>query len=367
MDLLKLRDNLTKNILGRGILLAASKLYGVGVKLNHSAYKNGWKSTKSVNSRVVCIGNITAGGTGKTTAVLLAATTLAKEGIRVAIVSRGYKRQEKTDQPVVLFDNPEADWRLAGDEPFMMSRVLSQYKVPIVISPNRVAAATEALRRFKSQLILLDDGFQHFPLERDANIVLVDAKNPFGNKHLLPYGILREPLRAFQRASLVVLTHCDQVSARDLENIKDEIRQYNDCVEILESVHQPDYYMDICSGSRVNLEDVKGPVVCFSAIGHPATFENTLTGLGLELKQKWRFPDHQHYTLEHLRTFEDTRGDLPLITTFKDFVKFPDNWRDVLKSKVYVLSVNLQILGGEKQMDLFMDTLYPKFSKIKNK
>ena len=365
MDLLKLRDNLSNNILGLGVLLAASKLYGAGVALNKSAYANGWKNSKSVNSRVVCIGNITAGGTGKTTAVLLAATTLAKEGIRVAIVSRGYKRQEKTDKPVVLFDNPDADWRLAGDEPFMMSRVLSQYKVPIVISPNRVAAATEALRRFKSQLILLDDGFQHFPLERDSNIVLIDAKNPFGNKQLLPYGILREPLTALKRASLVVLTHCEQVPARDLENIKDQIREYNDTIEILESVHEPDYYMDICSGNKVDLKDVKGPVACFSALGSPVTFENTLTGLGLELKQKWRFPDHQHYTLENLQSFEDTRGGLPLITTFKDFVKFPDNWRDVLKKDVYVLSVNLKILGGEKQENLFMDTLYPKFSKLK--
>ncbi|MDO5765072.1 MAG: tetraacyldisaccharide 4'-kinase, partial [Elusimicrobiales bacterium] len=132
MDLLKLKEDLEQNMLGRGVLKAASVLYGLGAKFNLAAYENGWKSSKSVNSRVVCIGNITAGGTGKTTAVLLAATTLAKEGVRVAIVSRGYKRQQKSDGPVVLFDNPDADWRLAGDEPFMLSRVLSPYKVPVV-------------------------------------------------------------------------------------------------------------------------------------------------------------------------------------------------------------------------------------------
>ena len=115
MDLLKLKEDLEQNMLGRGVLKAASVLYGWGAKFNLAAYENGWKSSKSVNSRVVCIGNITAGGTGKTTAVLLAATTLAKEGVRVAIVSRGYKRQQKSDGPVVLFDNPDADWRLAGD------------------------------------------------------------------------------------------------------------------------------------------------------------------------------------------------------------------------------------------------------------
>ena len=145
-----------KNWAGRFLLFITSKFYELGVRLNFKAYENGWKNTESVNSRVVCIGNITAGGTGKTTAVLLAATTLAKEGVRVSIVSRGYKRQQtKKDEVVILFDNPDADWRLAGDEPYMMSRVLSQYKVPIVICQNRAKAATEALRRYKSQIILL--------------------------------------------------------------------------------------------------------------------------------------------------------------------------------------------------------------------
>lgn len=367
MDLLQLKEDLQQSALGRGILLGASKLYGLGAWLNKAAYDNGWKTSKSVNSRVVCIGNITAGGTGKTTAVLLAATTLAQEGIRVAIVSRGYKRQQKTNEPVVLFDNPDADWRLAGDEPFMMSRVLSQYKVPIVICPNRAEAAKEALRRFKSQIILLDDGLQHHRLRRDANIILIDAKNPFGNYHLLPYGILREPLSALKRASLIVLTHCDQVSDRQLEDIRDQVRLQNDTVEILESVHEPEYYFDICNTKKVELKDIQGPAACFCALGHPETFEKTLEKLGLELKQKWRFPDHQFYTEENLRTFEETRGGLPLITTFKDFVKFPDNWRDILTKDVYVLSVNLKIRGGEKEFDKFTDVLYPKFSKIKNR
>ncbi|MBR4355205.1 MAG: tetraacyldisaccharide 4'-kinase [Elusimicrobiaceae bacterium] len=365
MDLVKTKEKWEQYSVGRAVLWVASKIYGLLVRLNQSAYANGWKTVKNINSRVVCIGNITVGGTGKTTAVLLAATTLAQAGVRVAIVSRGYKRRQKVGKPVVLFDNPDADWRMAGDEPFMMSRVLSQYKVPIVISPNRAEAATEALRRFKSQVILLDDGLQHHKLNRDANIVLIDAQNPFGNQHLLPYGILREPITGLKRASLIVLTHCNQVSEEELEKIKTEIRLYNQSVQILESNHQPQYYMDICQARQVPLEEIQGPVACFSALGNPVTFENTLTNLGLELKQKWRFPDHQHYTEEHLRTFEATRGGLPLITTFKDFVKFPDNWRDILKENVYVLSVNLKIRGGEDEMNTFTNTLYPNFSALK--
>lgn len=365
MDLLKLREKFQSNFLGRGVLSAAGKLYGAAVYLNRAMYANGWKSVKTVNTRVACIGNITAGGTGKTTAVLLAATTLAKAGVRVAIVSRGYKRQQKAEGPVVLFDNPDADWRLAGDEPFMMSRVLSQYQVPVVICADRAAAANEALRRFKSQLILLDDGLQHHRLHRDANMVLVDAKNPFGNGKLIPAGNLREPLSALGRADIVVLTHCDQASEKALADIKKQIREYNDKVEILESVHQPEYYFDICQRKKVDLNDIQGPAVCFCALGHPETFENTLKGLGLELKQVWRFPDHQHYTEDHLRTFEETRRGLPLITTFKDFVKFPDNWRDILSKDVYVLSVNLKIRGGDKEFNSFVRALYPNFSKTK--
>lgn len=365
MDALALREKMKNNFLGRAVLHAASKIYGFGAWLDRACYDNGWKTAKSVNSRVVCIGNITAGGTGKTTAVLLAATALAKEGLRVAIVSRGYKRQQKTDDVVVLFDNPDADWRSAGDEPYMMSRVLNQYKVPIVIGRDRAAASTEALRRFKSQIILLDDGLQHHKLKRDANIILIDAKNPFGGGHLLPLGNLREPMSALKRGALFVLTHCDQATERELEDIKDKIREYNDCAEILESVHEPEYYFDVCKGQKTDLKQIKGTAACFSALGHPETFENTLRGLGLELKQVWRFPDHEHYTQDHLRTFEQTRNGLPLITTFKDFVKFPDNWREILSGGVYVLSVNLKIRGGEEEFNKFTNALYPKFSQMR--
>ena len=177
---------------------------------------------------------------------------------------------------------------------------------------------------------------------------------------MLPYGILREPLTGLKRADLVVLTHCDQVSARELEDVRDQVRIYNDTVEIIESEHRPEYYVNICTTQQVGLEEIKGSVACFCALGHPESFEQTLTNLGLKLAQKWRFPDHQYYTEENLRTFEQTRAGLPLITTFKDFVKFPDNWREILTKDVYVLSVNLHIRGGEQEFAKFTNVLYPR-------
>jgi tetraacyldisaccharide 4'-kinase len=291
--------------------------------------------------------------------VLLAASVLAQKGLRVAVVSRGYKRKEKSKQPIVLTDQSSVGWQEVGDEPFMMSRLLKNYKVPVVIAANRVRACYKAMTSFNCQVILLDDGLQHHKLQRDANIILVDAKNPFGNRHLLPYGILREPVSGLARASLVLLTHCEQATEQELKAIEEEIRIYNPRVPVLQSVHAPQYYMDVFSGKQVPLESVSGGVSCFSALGHPETFENTLFGLGLTLKQKWRFADHHQYTEEDLRTLQQTRGQLPLITTFKDWVKFPENWRDILKKDVYVLAVNLRICGNQSNMDKFERVLFP--------
>jgi tetraacyldisaccharide 4'-kinase len=244
----------------------------------------------------------------------------------------------------------------------MMSQLLAEYKVPVVVSADRHAAATEALKEFRSQVILLDDGMQHHRLKRDADIVLIDAKNPFGGGALLPYGTLREPLSALKRASLAVITHSDLVSGREKEDIKDKIRLINDEIEIIEAVHKPDYFYDVISREKLPLDALKGEAVAFSAIGEPESFEQTLRNLGLNLKQVWRFPDHSAYNLEQMETFAALRGDLPLITTFKDFVKLPEGWQEVIKTKLYILAINMEIQNAE--INKFMDVLSPKFSAL---
>jgi len=363
MDLVKLREKFLKSYFGSFVLACAAFVYGLGVRLILSLYKNGWLKTKSVNTRVVCIGNITSGGTGKTTAVMLAAQKLSKGGIRTAIVSRGYKRSKKKNEVVVLFDKDMLNWQETGDEPYMMSQLLAEYKVPVVVSSDRYAAANEALKEFRSQVILLDDGMQHHRLKRDANIVLLDAQNPFGGEALLPYGTLREPLSALKRANLFVITHSDLVGFREKEDIKDKIRLINDEAEIVEAVHKPDYFFDVIERKKLPLSGLKGEAVAFSAIGDPASFEQTLRNIGLELKQIWRFPDHSTYTLEQIETFASLRGDLPLITTFKDYVKLPEGWQDIVKKNIYILAVDMEIQNGE--LNKFMDILYPRFSSTR--
>ena len=224
----------------------------------------------------------------------------------------------------------------------MMNLLLKDKQVPVIVSKSRYKAAKRAQEEFKSQVILLDDGFQHHKLKRDRNIVLLDAKNPFGGG-LLPYGNLREPLTALERADLLLLTHSDLVSESKLANIKKRIKHYNPSLPVLEAVHKPKNYFDLIKNEPVPLDNIKGSAVCFCALGDPKSFETTLKNLGLTLKQTWRYADHRNYTLDDIRNLASLRGDLPLITTFKDYVKLPPGWQEYIKSNFYMLEIEISL------------------------
>jgi tetraacyldisaccharide 4'-kinase len=361
MNLVSIREKLLGNFFGRALLACCAFIYGLLVEFNVFLYKAKWRKSKKVAARVVCIGNIAAGGAGKTTAVMFAAALLSKKGVSVAVASRGYKRPRAYRGVKVLFGQDCADWREAGDEPYMMSRLLAGYNAPVLVSKNRYKAAKEAFERFKSQVILLDDGMQHYKLERDADIVLLNASDPFGGGKLLPYGTLREPLSGLKRASLVIITHSDLASKRELVAIEEQIRKFNRRVDVLRAVHKPEYFFDVNTGEKINPTALKGEAAAFCALGNPETFELTLKNIGADLKRAWRFADHYGYCLEDIKSLSTMRGNLPLITTFKDFVKLPEGWRDFLKDKFYVLAVSMEICGGAT--DKFLGVLYPALKK----
>ncbi len=344
---IKLREKMLKNKLGCAFLAICAFFYGIGARLHFLFYQKNILKSKKADARVVCIGNITAGGTGKTTAVLLAAQLLSKAGIKTAIISRGYKRNKK-EKVKVLFDNDLLNWQETGDEPYMMSQMLAEYKVPVAVSSDRYAAACEVIKEFKSEILLLDDGLQHHKLQRNANIVLINARDPFGNGYMLPYGILREPLSALKRADLVILTHSNLANTKQKAEIKEKIKSYKEDLEILEAIHKPDYFYDVINRNKMALEDIKGEVVSFCGLGDPASFEQILKNLGLKIKQTWRFKDHNAYTLEEIKSLAGFRKGLPLITTFKDYVKFPKGWQEVIKNKIYILAINLEIKEGNE-------------------
>jgi len=351
----KRRARLKKTLPGKALLGAASLAYGAGVLGRKVLYDLKILRRKRIAAKVICIGNLTTGGTGKTPAVLLAAETLRRRGHDVSIVSRGYGRTAPKRDVTVLIDGRHTDWRLCGDEPWMIHQSLQGLGVPVLVCPDRAKAGALAVEMYGSSVVILDDGFQHLKLHRDLDVVLVNARDPFGGRRLLPLGDLREPLSALRRAQLVIVTHADRITAPELAALRDEIHAVHPGVAILESAHKADHVLDVRTEVKHPLTHLNGrPVAALSGLGDPLSFESQLEQLGASLAQTWRYPDHHAYTEAELRSLEALRGGLPLVTTFKDFVRLPQNWRELLTGEVLVLGIKLEILKGRNQ---WIDTL----------
>jgi len=343
----KRREKMRRSLGGRALLGAASWAYGAGVLARGGLYAAGVLRRKRVKAKVVCIGNLTVGGTGKTPAVLLAAETLRKRGHEVAILSRGYGRRAPRSEVSVLIDGRAMDWRDCGDEPWMIHQSLRGQNVPVLVCPDRAKAGAIAVEMYGSRVLILDDGFQHLGLHRDLDVVLMNARDPFGGRRLLPLGDLREPLSALRRAGMVLITHADRVTAVELTRLREDIETLHPGVAVVESAHKADHLLEVKSEAKLPLTRIKDKaVVALSGIGDPLSFETTLEGLGAKVSQSWRYPDHHPYTSREIQSIEDLRGGLPLVTTAKDFARLPEDWRERLKGDVLVLGIKLELLKG---------------------
>jgi tetraacyldisaccharide 4'-kinase len=346
----KRRARLQSHLPGKALLGAASLAYGAGVLGRKALYDLKVLPRRKIAAKVVCIGNLTTGGTGKTPAVLLAAETLRKRGHDVSIVSRGYGRTAPRKDVTVLIDGRHTDWHACGDEPWMIHQSLQGQGIPVLVCPDRAKAGALAVDMYGSKVVILDDGFQHLRLHRDLDIVLVNARDPFGGGRLLPLGNLREPISALRRASLVVITHADRVTVAELTALRETILKIHPAVPVLESAHRADHILDVRTEEKLPLAHLKGKsVVALSGLGDPLSFENQLEELGVTRSQTWRYPDHHVYTERELRSIEALRGGLPLATTFKDFVRLPARWRELLSGEILVLGIKLEILKGRNQ------------------
>jgi tetraacyldisaccharide 4'-kinase len=241
------------------------------------------------------VGNLTVGGTGKTPVVEKFARALAERGRKVAILSRGYKSKRppfwrrawnglthaEEPPPRVVSDGARVllDSEEAGDEPFMLARNLPG--VVVLVDKNRVKAGTYAIRRFGCDTLVLDDGFQYLPLKGRLNLLLVDTTNPFGNGHLLPRGILREPIKHLRRASYVFLTK--STGRRDPE-LDELIQKHNPGVDVIECAHRPQHLQRVGQAEQQPLDYLKyRRVGAFSGIATPESFEHFLRELGANL------------------------------------------------------------------------------------
>lgn len=293
----------------RELLRVPAALFGLAVRARRALYDRGWKQAARVGVPVVCAGNLSAGGTGKTPMVAWLVRELAALGFRPGILSRGYG----------------AERGQRNDEALLLERLCPN--TPHVASADRVAGARELVVR-GVDVIVLDDGFQHRRLARDLDLVLVDATRPWGLPArdgaapvcaLLPRGLLREPPSSLRRAHALVITRSDAVAAATLAALERELHASAPAAPIALARHRPTALFDQ-RGARAPLELLRGARAdLVSAIGNPDAFRATVEALGAVIGEERRFPDHHRYTRADVEGLG--AGKTLLVTTAKDAVK----------------------------------------------
>jgi len=341
------------------VLYVFSFIYGRLVNVKLAWYKHGILKRKSLDCHVISLGNITVGGTGKTPTAQCLARDIRDMGYRVVILNRGYRAKWRGEIGIVS-DGKKLYMSAAeaGDEAFLLAKHLPN--VPVLIGPNRSVTGRYAVEHFGAEVAILDDGYQHWQLIRDMDILLIDAVNVFGNGYMLPRGTLREPMSHLDRADVCLMTKVDQAAEGSCKHIRDTVGQYNDHALVVESIHLPrcfieisDWYQDI-AGDGIDISYMKNKkVMAVSAIGNPASFEQTIGDIGAEIVESLRFPDHHDYTDEEMMDMfqqAQNQGAEAIVITEKDAVKIPDG---IMKAKrpipVFVISVEVTFEAGNKE------------------
>jgi len=352
------RNAIKEHAAGRLFLGLLSAFYLSGIKIRAALYSAGLLKSRTLGERVVCFGNLSAGGTGKTSMVVTAARALKQQGFNPAVLIRGYKRRAPKNKVTVLHASVKFQPEEAGDEALMLYNMLEDTGVPVLVCADRCLSGLAAVEKFKSDILLMDDGYQFFKLRRDADIVLINAAAPFYADAPLPLGNLRESPAGLKRAAAVIVSHCEHATQKSLDILRAEIKKINPGAPVIESMHSPDVFIDALTHERVPLSKFRGrSVVALSGIGDPESFEAALASLKAELAHIWRYPDHYQFTGEELAALEATRNGLPVITTYKDFARFPVDWARTLKGGVYILSVKIVFLSNG--YSVLMDVIAP--------
>ena len=317
--------------------------------------------SKKLYKPVISIGNITWGGSGKTPMVIEVAKYILSLGKNPVILSRGYKRKNNKIKNVVVRNNNKilANISCSGDEPYMMA---NQLNCPIIVGANRYESAKIA-KVFAPDIFILDDGFQHWKIQRDLDIVCINSLNPFGNFMTIPSGILREKKSALKRANLVVLTNCNLSDKQNIENIKKEIFKITGQKPIETSYKN---YEIVSMKGNIKIVDIDSfkkqkIFVAVSAIGSPENFINTVKNLGVQIKDKFIFSDHHKYTKQEIiNIVSGLKDNEKIITTSKDAVKINEVIDENIKEKIYVLNVSIYFEKGKEVLEKEIKKLLEK-------
>ncbi|MHC4118134.1 MAG: tetraacyldisaccharide 4'-kinase [Planctomycetota bacterium] len=342
----------------KAFLAVASIGYSLVVRLRNCLYSKGWLRTHRVDAAVICIGNLTVGGTGKTPLVVWLSKQIRPDS-KYAILTRGYKSTRDSKPKTQNFI----------DEPAMLAESCGGAEV--IVNPDRVAGAARAIDKFDAKVLIMDDGFQHRRLARDLDIVAIDATRPFGYGKLLPAGLLREPAASLKRAGAVVITRCDQVSETHLKALEEKLRAINPELVIAKSIHAA------VSARKTDNEEVgigqlkDKKIFTFCGIGNPDAFLNTVKALGSEVAGSIVYDDHHHYTdacLTDIRKQAQEAGANLVLTTQKDWTKVISDLRlaigDLESSVPFAyLAIEIRFVAGQDKLTaLIQDTLAGRIS-----
>lgn len=329
-----------------------SVLYYFYFLLRKVSYNLRFRKSQLLPCQVISIGNLTWGGTGKTPLVEFIAQKLRFK--KIAILSRGYNRQRKKEEITLVSDENDVltEVKEAGDEPLLLARKLKG--VPVVVGENRSRCGKWAIHKFHPEVIILDDGFQHWALKRNLDLVVIDSTNPFGNNWLLPAGILREPLGELKRAQIIFLSKVNEVKA-PIESLKKTIRKFNSHAPIIETIFEPIEFRFWPQGEIKPIEFIKRkPIFMFASLGSPDSFRHTLLELEGNLVGEKIYPDHYYYQVKDLReviNLARLKKAEFIVTTEKDEVKLPEVFIDF---SILVLKVNLKVIKGEEVLDAWL-------------
>ena len=347
------------DLLAVSVLHTGSLAYRGAAALRNRAYDEGWVRQVQLPCRVVSVGNLTVGGTGKTAFTELVGAKLLARGQRLAVLSRGYggavpQYWLQWENGCLLVNGEPSGPDGLADEPQMLAEHLSG--MPVVVGPRRERTGMFACRTFHPDLVILDDGFQHRRLKRDCEIVLVSARMPLGGWRALPRGPMREPLSALSRAHLIVVTKADE--ALDMVGAMTErLRTFSPDADIVTAAHVPTELVDMRSGERYPPSELAGRQVgLVSSIGDPQGFESTVGRLQAKILWHRAFPDHYRYRAEEWSAVLDhvsrTAPD-GIVTTEKDWVRLRRWTIDDRRWTVplWVLRVQMKMLEGEDVLD----------------
>jgi tetraacyldisaccharide 4'-kinase len=322
-------------------LSLASFFYGLGLAFHRGLYQVGLLRRHVFDQPVISVGNLTWGGTGKTPLVEYLTRWFSNQGRTPLILARGY----------------------GGDEKEELTRHLPRARFGF--GQNRVATGRECLKKNPADVIILDDGFQHWPIKRDLDIVAVNVLNPFGNLSLIPRGVLREGVNSLKRASIVVLTDIDLVSRKEVDELRMRIHQIAPRVDFVEAYHEPLYFYRPHSRDRVSIARLQGKrVTSFSGIGTPRSFLMLLNRVGVKSIRNFEYSDHHNYSEEELSEISQMKVSSQseeIITTEKDLYRSEELITKLLRPMV--LKVRLSISGGDHVLRNYLNRIMKPVSR----